>query len=81
MDKFKPKIKKGDTVVVIAGSHKGSSGSVLSIHPNADRPTITIEGVNVRTRYQKARDQEKAQPVKKERPIAYSNVSKVVGDA
>ena len=42
----KTKLKKGDTVVVITGNNKDSSGIVLSIDRKKDR--ITVEGVNVR---------------------------------
>jgi large subunit ribosomal protein L24 len=37
-------IKKGDTVVVIAGKDKGSKGRVLAV--DVDRNRVTVEGVN-----------------------------------
>ena len=37
-----PKIKKDDTVLVIAGKEKGVTGKVLSV----DGSRITVEGVN-----------------------------------
>ena len=36
------KIKKGDNVIVIAGSEKGKEGTVLSV--NGDK--VVVEGVN-----------------------------------
>ena len=39
------KIKKGDTVIVIAGKDKGKSGNVLSIIKDKDR--VVVEGVNI----------------------------------
>ena len=37
-----PKIKKGDTVMVIAGKEKGITGTVLHV----DGSRVTVEGVN-----------------------------------
>ena len=38
------KIKKGDTVVVIAGRDRGSKGKVIAAYPRLDR--VLVEGVN-----------------------------------
>src|SRR3954451_20076301 len=38
------KVKKGDTVVVIAGKDKGAKGRVLKAYP--DRERVLVEGVN-----------------------------------
>jgi large subunit ribosomal protein L24 len=38
------KVKKGDTVVVIAGKDKGAKGKVIQAYP--DRNKILVEGVN-----------------------------------
>jgi len=38
------KIKKGDTVQVIAGKDKGAKGKVIEAYPTRDR--ILVEGVN-----------------------------------
>jgi large subunit ribosomal protein L24 len=38
------KIKKGDTVVVIAGKDKGAKGKVIAAYPRLDR--VLVEGVN-----------------------------------
>lgn len=40
---MKTHVKKGDEVIVIAGSHKGKRGAVLSI--NATKNTVIVEGV------------------------------------
>ena len=39
------RIKKGDTVVVIAGALKGKTGTVLNTHPTLNK--LTVEGINV----------------------------------
>jgi large subunit ribosomal protein L24 len=38
------KVKKGDTVVVIAGKDKGAKGKVIQAYPERDR--VLVEGVN-----------------------------------
>jgi large subunit ribosomal protein L24 len=43
-----PRIKKGDEVVVISGSHKGKSGRVLAVYPIKQR--VLVEGVAVAKR-------------------------------
>ena len=39
------RVKKGDTVVVIAGKDKGKKGTVVKVMPKANR--VVVEGVNV----------------------------------
>jgi large subunit ribosomal protein L24 len=38
------KVKKGDTVLVIAGKDKGAKGKVIQAYPTKDR--VLVEGVN-----------------------------------
>lgn len=45
------RVKKGDTVVVIAGKDKGKKGAVLKVFTKANR--VLVEGVNVITKHQK----------------------------
>lgn len=73
---FKPKIKKNDDVIVIAGAHKGSLGRVLKVTPLDERPMVTVEGVNMRMRRRKSGDSIEA--IRVPIPIAYSNVSKIL---
>ena len=46
------KIKKNDTVYVIAGKDKKTSGKVISVDPEANK--IKVEGVCVQMKHQKA---------------------------
>lgn len=46
------KIKKGDTVLVIAGKDKGVKGTVLSVLVESDK--VLVEGVNRAKRHVKA---------------------------
>ena len=47
------KIKKGDTVKVIAGKYKGKTGKVHRVFP--DDAAVLVEGVNVVKRHLKGR--------------------------
>ena len=44
-------IKKGDQVMIIAGSYKGTTGEVLEVLPTKNR--AVVEGVNVQKKHQK----------------------------
>jgi large subunit ribosomal protein L24 len=45
------RIKKGDTVVVLAGKDKGRSGAVLQVFPKDDK--VLVDGINVHARHRK----------------------------
>jgi large subunit ribosomal protein L24 len=64
------KIRKGDTVQVLAGSDKGKKGTVIEVKPTALK--IKVQGVKVQTHYDK-----KDGLLKKEGFIDYSNVKLV----
>lgn len=67
------RVKKDDTVVVVAGKDKGSRGRVLQVIPGADR--VVVEGVNVVTKHIKPSQQNpQGGRVKREAPIHMSNV-------
>lgn len=67
------KIRKGDTVMVIAGDDKGRTGRVLSV--DAEKNRVTVEKVNFVKRHTKARGQGKQGGIlEKEAPLAISNV-------
>ena len=66
-------VKKGDTVLVIAGKDKDKRAKVLAVSPKTAR--VVVEGVNVVSKCKKARSaQEKSQILKIEAPIDASNV-------
>lgn len=69
----KANIKKGDVVVVLAGSDKGKKGKVLRVDRKAGR--VTVEGVNVQKKTMR-RSQERPQGgiMDVEGPIDISNV-------
>lgn len=66
-------IKKGDTVIVIAGDDKGKSGKVLQILPHAGR--ALVEGVNLMKKHmRKTEDHPQGGVVDMEATIAISNL-------
>jgi large subunit ribosomal protein L24 len=67
------KFKKGDQVIIIAGSSKGKVGKILSIANGK----VVVEGVNVATVHKKPTSQAPGQIVKVEKPVHISNVSHV----
>ena len=67
-------LKKGDIVIVIAGSNKGKEGSVLRTLKDDDK--VLVEGVNIRTKHVKPKQKgEKGSIQKQEAPIHVSNVA------
>ena len=67
------KIRKGDTVMVIAGDDKGKTGRVLSVI--AEKNRVVVEKVNFVKRHTKARGQgQQGGILEKEAPVAISNV-------
>ncbi len=76
-NRFKPKfnIKKGDSVVVIAGDDKDVKKvrKVLEVFP--DEARVLVEGVNIVTKHTKPSAQNtRGGIIKKEAPIHISNV-------
>lgn len=76
------KVKKGDTVVVIAGKDKGAKGKVIQAFPQRER--VLVEGVNRIKKHTKvSRTERGAQSggiVTQEAPIHISNVMVVDAD-
>jgi large subunit ribosomal protein L24 len=67
------RIKKGDTVVVIAGRDKGRSGEVIEMR-RADSRAL-VRGVNIVKRHQKQSAQQEGGIISKEGPIHLSNIA------
>ena len=73
------KIRRDDTVKVIAGKDKGKTGRVLRVEPRKNR--VFVEGLNIQKRHQRPRtlrDTQRAQElggvIEVEGPIHVSNV-------
>lgn len=67
------KIKKGDTVKVIAGKDRSKTGKVLELNPKSGR--VLVEGLNLQVRHRRPRKTgEKGQKLVKPASITLSNL-------
>ena len=70
------KIKKGDNVIILAGSDKGKKGKVVKAIPTTNQ--IVVEGINMKKRSKKAtKATGKGQVIEMAMPIDASNAKKV----
>ena len=76
------KVKKGDTVVVVAGKDRGVKGKVLAALPESDR--VIVEGVNRVKRHEKVTTSNRGAKAggiqTQEAAVHVSNVMVVDGD-
>lgn len=69
-------VKKGDTVKVISGNHKGSSGKILAVLPKKSQ--VLVEGVRlIKKHTRKSQDAPQGAIIEREGPIHISNVKLV----
>ncbi|MBD2422394.1 50S ribosomal protein L24 [Cyanobium sp. FACHB-13342] len=72
-ERIKMRLKKGDTVQVIAGKDKGKTGEVLRTLPYDNR--VVVQGINLRTRHVKpTQEGESGRIVTEEASVHASNV-------
>ena len=67
------KIRKGDTVIVIAGRDKGRTGEVIEMRREVSR--ALVRGVNMVKRHQKQTQAQEGGIISKESPIHLSNIA------
>jgi large subunit ribosomal protein L24 len=67
------KIKKGDTVIVIAGRDKGRSGEVVEMRRDDGR--VLVRGINMVKRHQRQTQSQEGGIISKEAPVHLSNVA------
>ncbi len=76
------KVRKGDTVLVIAGKDKGARGKVIQAYPETNR--VLVEGVNRIKKHTKVSTTQRGAKtggiVTQEAPIHVSNVQVVDSD-
>jgi large subunit ribosomal protein L24 len=76
------KVRKGDTVLVIAGKDKGAKGKVIQALPKAEK--VIVEGVNRVKKHTRIRTTQRGAKtggiVTQEAPIHVSNVMVVDSD-
>ncbi len=68
------RLKKNDTVKIIAGKDKGKTGRIIKCDPNSDR--VVVQGANmVKKTMKKKNAQDKGGIMEIEAPIQVSNVA------
>ncbi|HEU5482996.1 MAG TPA: 50S ribosomal protein L24 [Sphingomicrobium sp.] len=68
------KIRKGDTVVVLAGKDKGRTGEVTRVIPKEDK--VIVSGINVHARHRKPSQLNPQGGIeRREAPLHISNVA------
>ena len=73
-------VRKGDTVIVIAGNDKGKTGTIKETF--RERGRVIVEGINLRWRHKKPSQQNpKGERVQRESPIHSSNVMHLDSDS
>lgn len=76
---YKIRIKKGDTVIVRSGKHKGKTGKVEQVHPKDNKVTVT--GINMAKKHVKPnRQHPQGAIIDITRPIFVSKVGLVDPD-
>ena len=69
-------IKKGNSVIIIAGKDKGKRGKVIRSFPKKSK--VLIEGLNITKKHQRPkRKGEKGQVLSVPMPLDVSNIKKV----
>ncbi len=67
------KLKKGDTVVVLAGKDKGKKGEIQSVDPKANK--AVVEGINIAIRHTKQSQSNQGGRQPKAMPVDLSNLA------
>ena len=67
------RIRKGDSVIVVAGRDKGKTGEVVRVIPSQNR--AVVRGVNVVRRHQRQTPNQEGGIMTKEMPIHLSNIA------
>ena len=67
------KIRKGDTVIVLAGKDRTREGQVLKVMPREDK--VLVQGVNVIKRHTRPSQTSAGGIIEREAPLHISNVA------
>ena len=67
------KLRKGDTVIVLAGKDKGKTGEITSVDPVAGK--AIVDGVNVAIRHTRQSQNSQGGRLPKAMPIQLSNLA------
>ncbi len=76
--RIKTHVRKGDEVEVIAGNHKGSTGTVLQVL--TAKQQVIVEGVRmIKKHTRRSQDNPEGAIIEREGPLHISNVKLVSG--
>jgi len=67
------KLKKGDSVIVLAGKDKGQTGTITSVDPKSGK--AVVEGVNMAIRHTRQSQTSQGGRLPKAMPIDLSNLA------
>ena len=67
------KLKKGDTVIVLAGKDKGKEGKITSVDPKSNK--AIVEGINVYVRATRQSQESQGGRIPKSMPMDLSNLA------
>ena len=67
------KLRKGDTVMVLAGKDKGKTGEIASVDPTAGK--AVVDGVNMAVRHTRQSQASQGGRIPKAMPIDLSNLA------
>ena len=69
------KLRKGDSVIVLAGKDKGAKGTIASVDPTSGK--AVVEGVNMAVRHTRQSQTSQGGRIPKAMPIQLSNLALV----
>jgi large subunit ribosomal protein L24 len=67
------KLKKGDTVMILAGKDKGKKGEITAVNPKANK--AVVDGLNIAIRHTKQSAASQGGRIPKAMPIDLSNLA------
>ncbi|MBD3666002.1 50S ribosomal protein L24 [Sulfitobacter aestuariivivens] len=67
------KLKKGDTVIVLAGKDKGKEGTISSVDPKSGK--AIVDGINIAIRATRQSQESQGGRIPKAMPIDLSNLA------
>ena len=72
------KLKKGDTVIVLAGKDKGKTGEISRVMPKDNK--AVVDGINISVRHTKQSQTSQGGRIPQAMPIDLSNLALVDGN-
>ena len=69
------KLRKGDSVIVLAGKDKGAKGTIVSVDPKSGK--AVVDGVNMAVRHTRQSQTSQGGRIPKAMPIQLSNLALV----